>query len=559
MTGADERLLRQHESLRQVIESISSELALRPLLTSIVRHACELLDAYDGSIGLYDEAKNVIRSEAVYRMPESELGAEMPPGVGLAGRVLETRAPVLLERYSDVPSPTQPTLLSHAVLGMPILWHGRLLGFFGIGAPPPRRFGQRDAETLSLFARHAAIAIENARRYERERRRTERLKLIARVGRILTDGLELDEMLQAAADAIHELLGYPNVAIPLVDPAEPAVLSLRTAGGHYRELIRREYRLSVSEGIMGAAVRSRRTQLVNDVQADPRYVPTPGCEGIRAELAVPILLGNQVLGVLNVESPGSFGDEDATSLQIVADHLAVAVKNARLHAHSREVAVLRERQRLARDLHDSVTQTLFSISLIGQSVEPLLERDPAEGHRRVGRLLQLTHSALAEMRLLLNELTSTEPALELLSAELAQLGIILVRRDGLAAALRQQAAEAERDGLEVELDLGRYRPQGLETEEALYRISQEALSNVRRHAQAKSVRIGLEADEASVRLTLADDGIGVPEPAEAAGRLGLRSMRERAQALGGRLCLFPTPTGGTTVEAVLPAGGAPSA
>src|SRR5687768_8984069 len=113
MPADADRLLRQRESLREVIEAISSELALRPLLTSIVRHACELLDAHDGSIGLYDEERNLIRTEAIFRMPEDELGAEMPPGVGLAGQVLVTRAPVVLERYGEVPQPMRHELLEH--------------------------------------------------------------------------------------------------------------------------------------------------------------------------------------------------------------------------------------------------------------------------------------------------------------------------------------------------------------------------------------------------------------------------------------------------------------
>ena len=102
-----ERLLRQRESLCEVIESISSELELRPLLTRIVRHACELLDADDGAIGLYDEERDLIRTEAVYRMPDGELGAEIPTGVGLAGQVLLTREAVVLERYDMLPVITE--------------------------------------------------------------------------------------------------------------------------------------------------------------------------------------------------------------------------------------------------------------------------------------------------------------------------------------------------------------------------------------------------------------------------------------------------------------------
>ena len=112
--------------------------------------------------------------------------------------VLETQRPVVHDRYGDVQLPTQPDLADHAVVGMPIFWHDRMIGFFGDRRRAPRRFSGRDVETLALFARHAAVAIENARRYEREQRRIERLALIARVGRIVTADLMLDDLLRRA-------------------------------------------------------------------------------------------------------------------------------------------------------------------------------------------------------------------------------------------------------------------------------------------------------------------------------------------------------------------------
>src|ERR671933_136609 len=168
------RLLRQPESLRAVIESISSELELHPLLDRILRHACELIGADNGTIGLVDHARNVVRTAATYQMPPNELSAEMPPGVGVAGQVLLTRRPVVLRRYGDLPHPTQLQMIENAVVGVPICWRDRMIGFFGIGraarpSPGARRlrarpFTRDDVEPLTLFARHAAVAIENAHR-----------------------------------------------------------------------------------------------------------------------------------------------------------------------------------------------------------------------------------------------------------------------------------------------------------------------------------------------------------------------------------------------------------
>ena len=117
-------LLRQQESLREVIESISSELELSPLLTRIIRHACELLDVENGTIGLVDATRKVIRTEAAYNMPPGEIGAEMPAGMGVFGQVYTHQEPVIFERYGEVSLPLYAELQDYTVLGVPIFWRG---------------------------------------------------------------------------------------------------------------------------------------------------------------------------------------------------------------------------------------------------------------------------------------------------------------------------------------------------------------------------------------------------------------------------------------------------
>lgn len=565
-TASDvDTLIRKQESLLAFIEVISSELELRPLLTDILRSACELIGADNGAIGLVDAGRGVVRTEAVYNMPADELGAEMPPGVGLAGAVLSRGEAVVLDRYGAVDRPTQLGLLDNAVLGMPITGRAGMVGFFGIGrsalrqggetvAPAP--FASGDVATLALFARHAGVAIDNAQRYAREQARTERLELIARVGQIITSDLRLSELLERAADAIHELLGYPNVAIPLLDPVDPHTLVLTTTGGAYRHIVKGEYRIPIESGIMGAAVVERRTQLVNDVAGDPRHLPTPGADGIVAELAVPILLGERVLGVLNVESDQALDEEDAASLQIIADQLAVAVENARLYERGQRVAALEERQRLARDLHDSVTQHLFGMVLMGESLAAAWRRDEAEGERRAQRLVDLSRAALAEMRALLAEL---RPDVDEPSGEAAA-GMARVRRDGLPAALSRVAEQMPSDAPCIELDTAAYVPQGPETEEAIYRIVQEALANVVKHAKASTVRVAVATRDGETVLEVEDDGVGFRSgrrrmsrrKGHASGGLGLTTMRERAEARGGTLRLDSRMGGGTRVEVRIP-------
>lgn len=566
-TSRLEALVRRGETLKRVLEEVSSGSELRTLLTSIVREACELLGADDGSIGIYDEQRDVLRVEAAHHMPEGEVGTEARPGEGLAGRVLASRRPIVLDRYGDLGSPTRPELQENAVLGLPLFWRDQMVGFFGIGARPPRRFDAGDVESLALFGRPAAIAIEIARRYQREHTRTRRLALLAEVGRIISSGLELSQMLQNAADSIHQLLGYPNVAIPLVDPTRPSTLVLSYVGGAGRHTIDGAYRLPMSRGIIGAAATHGRVELVNDVAADPRYVPTPGVSGIRAELAVPIRLGDQILGVLNVESSEPFSEEDTTALEIAADHLALAIKNARLFSQAQQLAVLEERQRLARDLHDSVTQLLSSATMIAQSVAPAYARDPVEGERRIERVVSLNRSALAEMRALLKELrppvptASSSPS----TAELPVPGVVRVRSEGLPAVLAEELAALERDGLVARLVSRGYQGLPPEREEVLYRIAQEALANSVKHARARSIEVELASGGGRASLRIRDDGLGF-DPVSAAARsfspstlegggMGLSTMRERARHLGGTFCLRTAPGAGTEIEIAFPTAG----
>src|SRR5688572_3917641 len=225
-------------------------------------------------------------------------------------------------------------------------------------APPPN-----PAHTLELLRK---LVGDISGELEMERRRTARFELIARVARIINAVPGLDTLLRQAADAIHDVLDFPNVDIPLLDPNDPTTLVISVRGGNYKALIRGEDRIPVSTGIMGAAVRERRVQRVDDVTRDPRYVQPPVPTQARAELAVPIVLGGDVLGVVNVEGEKPFDDLDQSTIEIVADHLAVAIQNARLIEQNRDAAVWQERQRLRRELHDSVTQILSSINLLAQ-------------------------------------------------------------------------------------------------------------------------------------------------------------------------------------------------
>lgn len=389
----------------------------------------------------------------------------------------------------------------------------------------------------------------------------EKLLLLMRVGRIIASDLKLFEMLQKTADAIHELLGYANVDLPLVDERDPETLVIRIRGGSYKERIRHEDRIPIARGVMGAAVRERRTQVVNDVATDPRYVQPPSGIAVTAELAVPILHSGRPLGVVNVEGDRPFTAVDVQLLELVADHLAVAIENTRLFAQERRLAVLEERQRLARDLHDSVTQLLFSSTLLAESLPGLLRKGLDEAAPKLERLIELNRRALGEMRGLLRELAPGGSGADFSSRELPPPAMVMLHRHGLVEALRTELAAVAAQGLETRLEASTYERQSREREEMLLRVAQEALANVVKHAAAHEVSVRVAALAGEVVLTVQDNGRGFDARsavrAGAArsrpdGGMGLASMRDRIRGQFGQLIVESAPGLGTTVEARLP-------
>jgi signal transduction histidine kinase len=241
--------------------------------------------------------------------------------------------------------------------------------------------------------------------------------------------------------------------------------------------------------------------------------------------------------VLNLWSlaPGSFDSRKADLAMAVANQAAVAIENARLYEQASSVAALEERQRLARELHDSVSQALYGIALGAQTARQLLDED-ARAVAPVDYVLSLAEAGLAEMRALIFELRPES-----------------LESEGLVAALEKQAAAARaRYSLDLVATLPAEPDAPLVVKEALYRIAQEALHNVVKHARPGHVHLRLDARPSELRLEVADDGVGFEVDGEFPGHLGLRSMRERAEAVRGSLTIESQPGLGSRVLAVVP-------
>ncbi len=255
--------------------------------------------------------------------------------------------------------------------------------------------------------------------------------------------------------------------------------------------------------------------------------------GYRAYLAVPITIKSEVYGglLLCYEQAHNFSQEAISLAFTVGDQTALAIENARLHTQIQRSAVTAERNRIARDLHDAVTQTLFSASMIAEVLPRIWQRNQAMGQQKLEELRELTRGALAEMRTLL---------LELRPAKLAEIDLVDLLRQ-LAEGVMGRARVTVALAIDGEADL----PPDVKI--AFYRIAQEALNNVAKHAQAHHVQINLTCRPETISLSVADDGCGFVFATIMPAHLGLGIMRERAEDIGATLTVESAPDQGTNI------------
>ncbi len=360
--------------------------------------------------------------------------------------------------------------------------------------------------------------------------------ILAEVSRQITSILAIEELLAQVVRLIQGAFGYYHVGIGLVEGDE---IVYRVGAGALcddRGFRFDPGRLKIGlEGLSGWVAKTGQPALVPDVTKDSRYVWMQGSR-TRSELVVAIPAREQTIGVLDVQSQelDDFSETDLELMQALANQAGVAIQNARLYEDARRVAVMEERQRLAVELHDSVTQSLYGISLYAEAAA---QHFGAKRWDKVEQYLNdirdTAQESLADMRLLIFELRPP-----------------LLESEGLVAVLQARLFSVEkRAGLKASLTSNLAGRLPLTVEEGLYRIANEALNNALKHSHGRTVSVSLQRDVASVSLEVADDGIGfVPDGTLGTGCMGLATMRERAARRGWDLSVRSTPGKGTSVR-----------
>jgi signal transduction histidine kinase len=467
-------------------------------------------------------------------------------GEGVVGRVWESEAPLVVNDYSKwphrVPSLGIRENVIRAVASVPLKSEPGIAGVIGVAhtTDSERTFGEAEVELLQGFAQLASIALDNANLFAQAEQRTHQIEALYQGDQELYRHLELNDVLQTLVNVAVDILKVDKSVLLVWNEARTHLVP-RAARGFEQQTLARMV-IEAGQGLVGYAAEHATPVTVNDTVGDRRVdwdIIYP--EHIRSFIHVPIIVEGQVFGIFNVNyrEPQAFGEEDVRLVLAIAQRAASAIENARLYQRAQSAAVLEERNRLARELHDSVTQQLFSMTLTAQAARAQLERNPQRVAAQLERLQETATAALAEMRALIFQLRP--PAL---------------RDQGLVAALQQHAqliAQREEMGIGLGV-LGDERlARGIE--QPIFRIVQEALNNVCKHAAASHVQITLEFTAEAVVVRVRDDGTGfdpLATPSSAGRQLGILGMRERAAEIGGSLALQSIPGSGTEVVVRVP-------
>jgi signal transduction histidine kinase len=543
---------RTHDTdrLRVLVDAgiaMSSELSLDALLQRVVETAAELTGARYAALGVVDRSgKSLERflTTGVDVETQAAIG-ELPRGRGLLGAVIREARPVRLHDLADDPSSVgfprnHPEM--HTFLGVPILTRGVVYGnLYLTEKEGGGDFTEEDEDLTQLLAAQAAVAIDNARLYESSTRWLQQLESLHEIGNALAEQLELEPLLGIVAARLRELVDARVVLVAV--PDTPSALRVAAADGDgSAELVGMTLPLGGSKvGKVLERARSERVDsLLDDPEADQAAVRRLG---VTTALYAPLVVHGRAVGVVaahdKLGGDPRFGDEDVRLAESLAARAAIALDLSERVSRDAVRRVVEgqeiERKRLARELHDETGQALTSILLGLKSLE---HGATEEDRERVASLRELVVATLQDVRRL---------AVELRPAALDDFG--------LAPAL-ERLVEAHRahDGavIDVEVRLEPSERLPAEVETTVYRIVQEALTNVARHAGATRISVLVARKNGNVVAVIEDDGTGFDPATVRDDSLGLAGIRERVALLGGRLRLETAPGKGTTLAAEVP-------
>jgi PAS domain S-box-containing protein len=584
---AEEALQSAYETLERRVEERTQELATLNAIAGVVSRSLDLNEIMNNALdkalevmsmdlgvayrlkGSGDPLESPFLDVIAYRGISTELAHQVDP-LPLRGSMIEKAAAVeqpVVWQVADYPNATlKQAMAKEGVrigISVPLLVKRRLVGALILAARHVRPFVSEELSLLAAIGQQVGIAVENARLYEAERERheeAERRRQVAEGMReilaVLNSRQSLNETLDFIVTQACRVLGSDAASLLRLEGRD-GPLKIQSACGLDADYVS-SLSLPRGRGGAGRALAERQPTTLPDAAAfatllarEPNTtldVERVGLErligrGYLALLSVPLIVKNEDYGAITLyyREPRDFSEEEIRLAMSVADQAALAVESDRLREQAEQSAAIAERSRLARELHDSVTQALYSVTLFAEAAAVLLtDGKHLEAAEHLRELRDTAQEALREMRLLIYELRP-----------------LALEKTGLLAALQARLEAVEgRGGIQADLEVeGAQLAERLPftIQEELYHIAREALNNVLKHAQAGCVRVHLQFQDSATCLEICDDGAGFePERAQERGGLGLRGMEERALKIGGDLHIQSTPGKGTRINLTVP-------
>jgi signal transduction histidine kinase len=472
--------------------------------------------------------------------------AEYELGESLNEWVMQSGEPILVEdlwheRRLKTQVPRQAGLRS--VMAVPLKARERVLGFMYLADSLPQRFTSQDMQLLTSISNEIGVAIENAWLHQDVARQLRIEQRLNEVAERITSELELDRILPKVLQIAGEMIGADGGVIAMFD-RDKNLIRYPYLHGLPSDLAR--VTVSRDVGLAGDVMAAGRPRVIQDYTRYANAVPAFVEAGVTSLVGVPLVSGDQLFGTLilvSLRRAKDFSERDVAILAGIGRQAGIAIENAQLYENMRFYvqqitrAQEDERKRIARELHDDTIQSLIVLSRRLEALKIGDERLPGTVVQRIEELQELTDAVLKGVRRYSQDL---RPSI------LDDLGLVPTL-EGLTNALTQQ------EGIQAELRVvGTRRRLSPEGELTLFRIAQEALNNVKRHARATRVLTTLEFINGTVQMTIQDDGTGFQAPPHtgdlaASGKLGLIGMYERARLLGGKLEVKSEPGQGTTV------------
>ena len=545
---------RELSALNTIAATVSQSLDLEEVLNRALDNVMEMMELEVGAIRLLDKQGGTLDLNANRGIDLSSQVVERISRVKLAesplAKVIATGEPLIIEDISNIPIVEQMGRRDlKSLVVIPLKSKGQVLGTMEVVSLASRQFTSEEIRLLNSIGNQIGVAIHNAQLWHETDRRLQESTILLKTSRALARVLELGDLLQLIIDsALHTIGIADSGVIHLLDDDNGRLYSKAVAGRFSRAISKQA--MCIGEGIAGLALEQGEVINVSDVDADPRFINLGGTHEFKSLLATPLVADGKNIGTISVCSSQirAFTREDERLVMTLAAHAAIAVKNAQLFARSEQLAILKERNRIASEIHDSLAQNLASLLMKIDFCLGLIDSDPQAAKAVLGKAKGFVRENIGEIR---------HSIFALRHPDLEELGFLSSLRKYVQGFEEQNAPQVHLSivGEEVESHLPATH------EYALFRIVQEALNNVRRHSRAKNVWIVLDLSAPDViSLSVKDDGLGFDRTVEDmasptwVGGFGLTGMKERAEALGGKLIVESDPGSGTRVTVVVPLG-----